>query len=89
MLYQLPNGKVIFLTIEQFLELSDQDIQFLNSNDFGEYATNHFTDSAVVENTREKVYDFEYLPNDEIDENIISDDNPFDDIIDIVDPLDM
>jgi hypothetical protein len=32
MQYQLPNGKVIYLSIEQFLEMTDQDIQFLMSN---------------------------------------------------------
>ena len=54
MLYQLPNGKVIFITIEQYLELTDEDIQYMMSVDYGEYALNPFTDSAVVENTKEQ-----------------------------------
>ena len=29
MLYQLPNGKVIHLTVEQYLDLTDLDIQHL------------------------------------------------------------
>jgi hypothetical protein len=48
----------------------------------GDYALNPFTDSAVVENTKEKYYDFDYLTDDESD-NIISDDEPFDEIIDL------
>ena len=89
MLYQLPNGKVIFLTVEQFLELTDEDIQYLMSVDFGEHIINPFSESAVVENTKEKYYDFDYLPNDEDDiDNIASDDEPFDDIIDLG-PFDM
>lgn len=87
MLYQLSNGKVISLTIEQYLELTDEDVQYLMSLNAGEYALNPFTDSAVVENTKEKYYDFDYLTDDE-SENIISDDDPFDDIIDLSTDLD-
>ena len=86
--YQLPNGKVIYLTIEQYLDLTDEDEQYLMSLDAGEYAVNPFTDSAVVENTKEKYYDFDYLPDDESCDDIISDDTPFDDIIDLTGPLD-
>lgn len=88
MLYQLPNGKVIYLTIEQYLELTDEDIQYLMSLNAGEFALNPFTDSAVVENTKEKYYDFDYLTDDESD-SIISDDEPFDEIIDLSGPTDM
>lgn len=88
MLYQLPNGKVIFLTIDQFLDLTDEDIQYLMSVDAGEHTVNPFTDSAVVHNTKEKYYDFDYYADDEIDiNNIVSDDAPFDDIIDLNDSL--
>lgn len=88
MLYQLPNGKVIFITIEQYLELTDEDIQFMMSVDYGEHASNPFTDSAVVQNKKEKYYDFDYLSDDESNDNVISDDEPFDDIIDLTGPLD-
>jgi hypothetical protein len=59
------------------------------SQDAGEHALNPFTNSAIVENTKEKYYDFDYLADDESDDNIISDDDPFDDIIDLTGPLDM
>jgi len=88
MLYQLPNGKVIHISIEQFLELSDQDIQYMMSIDYGEYATNPFTDSAINQNVKEKHYDFDYLADDEDNNETISDDEPFDDIIDLSDSLD-
>jgi hypothetical protein len=88
MLYQLANGKVIYISIEQFLELSDQDIQYMMSIDYGEYAPNPFTDSAIIQNTKEKHYDFDYLPDDENINETISDDEPFDDIIDLSDSLD-
>ena len=88
MLYQLPNGKVIYLSVEQFLELTDQDIQYMMSIDFGDHIVNPFADSAIIKNQKEKVYDFDYLPDDESIDNIISDDEPFDDIIDLTGPLD-
>jgi hypothetical protein len=81
--YQLSNGKTIYLTIDQYLDLSDDDIQYMISVDYGDQILNPFTDSAVVENVKEKYYDFDYLPDDESDDNSVSDDDPFDDIVDI------
>jgi hypothetical protein len=81
--YQLSNGKTIYLTIDQYLDLSDDDIQYMISVDYGDQILNPFTDSAVVENVKEKYYDFDYLPDDESDDNSVSDDEPFDDIVDI------
>ena len=90
MLYQLPNGKVVYLSIEQFLDLTDEDIQYLMSIDYGEHIINPFSDSAVVENTIEKYYDFDYLVTDDENTNdSISDDEPFDDVIDLLGPLDI
>jgi hypothetical protein len=81
--YQLSNGKTIYLTIDQYLDLTDEDIQYMISVDYGDQILNPFVDSAVVENIKEKYYDFDYLPDDESDDNSVSDDDPFDDIVDI------
>lgn len=86
--YQLPNGKTIYLTIDQFLDLTDEDIQYLVSINCGEQYLNPFKDSAVLDQKKEKSYDFDYLVDDENDDNVISDDEPFDDIIDLTDSLD-
>ena len=84
MLYQLPNGKVVHLSVEEYLNLTDDDVQYLLSIDFGEYIQNPFTGSAVENNTKEKYYDFDFVSgNDDEINNIISDDEPFDDIIDL------
>ena len=89
MIYQLPNGKVIHLSIEEFLDLTDQDIQYLMSIDYGEHIRDPFSGSAVEKNTKEKYYDFEFLSvDDEVLNDIISDDQPFDDIIDLSNDLD-
>jgi hypothetical protein len=88
MLYQLPNGKVIYLTVEQFLDLTDLDIQYFMSINAGEHAQNPFTDSAVVQNSKEHYYDFDYLVDDEnSNDDLIDDDIPFDEIIDLSDSL--
>ena len=90
MLYQLPNGKVVHLSIEEFLDLTDEDIQYLMSIDYGEHIRDPFTGSAVENNKREKCIDMDFLPLDDYDlDDIVSDDQPFDDIIDLSDNLDM
>jgi hypothetical protein len=89
MLYQLPNGKVIYLTVDQYLDLTDLDIQYLMSIDYGEHLLNPFTDSAVVQNTKERYYDFDYLIDDEGLSETPSDDEPFDEIIDLSGPSDI
>ena len=89
MQYQLPNGKVVNLSIEEYLDLTDEDIQYLMSLDYGEHIIDPFTGSAVEKNKQEKYYDFDYLTDDESDDDVISDDDPFDDIIDLTGPLDI
>ena len=81
--YQLQNGKVVYLSIDEYLELTDLDIQYLMSIDYGEFITDPFSGSAV-EKTSKKEYDFDFLTSDDEEiNNIASDDEPFDDIIDI------
>ena len=59
------------------------------SIDFGEHILNPLTDSAVVQNTKEHYYDFDYLPDDDNINDIVSDDEPFDEIIDLSSPSDI
>ena len=47
MLYQLPNGKTIYLTVEEFLDLTDQDIQALMGMNAGEAVSSPFYGSAI------------------------------------------
>jgi hypothetical protein len=90
LLYQLPTGKTVYLSVEEYLDLTDLDIQYLISVDYGESILNPFSSSAVETASSSKVYDFDYFPtDDEILNNIASDDIPFDDTIDLSDPLDI
>ena len=88
MLFQLPTGKTVYLTIEEYLDLTEQDIQYLISLDYGESILNPFSGSAVDKQVQDKHYDFDYLSDDESFDDRISDDEPFDDIIDLSGPTD-
>jgi len=46
-LYQLPNGKVIRLTIDEYIDLTDEDISYLVSIDYGEVTSNPWTGSVL------------------------------------------
>ena len=96
MYYQLPNGKTIYLTIEEYLNLTDQDVQYLVSMNCGEAILNPFKGSATVDKSQtDKEYDFDYLINDEEDEPYLrtitseDEDTLFDDIIDLSEDLDI
>jgi hypothetical protein len=73
MLYQLPNGKVIYLTIDQFLDLTDNDIQYMVALNYGDHVVNPFTDSAI----------FKSLKLEDDNDEDQDDDNIIDDSIDI------
>jgi len=47
LLYQLPTGKVVEMSIEQYLALTDEDIQYLISINYGEHISSPWYDSSV------------------------------------------
>ena len=47
MYYQLPNGKVVQMSLEDYLNLTSRDIQYLLSINAGEYIHNPWADSAI------------------------------------------
>lgn len=63
LIYQLPNGKCIRLTVEEYLDLTEEDIKYIESLDFGESAVNPWLDSPLSK--KGKSYDVEdYEEND-------------------------
>jgi hypothetical protein len=36
MIYQMPNGKIIEMSVEQYLDMTDDDFQDLMANNYGE-----------------------------------------------------
>jgi len=88
MLYQLPNGKCVYLTIEEYLNLTHEDIQFLMAGDYGDHIVNPFKGSSIDSKSKSKNRDFNEVASTE-DEDIISDNDPFDDINNLSGDLDI
>jgi hypothetical protein len=91
MLYQLPNGRVINITIEQYLSMSDNDIQYMLCTNAGDTIHNPFASSALDENSTEKqqkTYDFSYHVDDEEEIKTISLEDLSQEDIDRIDTLD-
>lgn len=55
MIYQLPNGKVINISIEDYLQLTDDDIKLLISANAGEVIINPFQSSVLEDNVKDKI----------------------------------
>jgi hypothetical protein len=47
MLYNLPNGKVIEISVEQYLDMTDEEFEYLLSINFGENIENPFFGSIL------------------------------------------
>jgi|APGre2960657404_1045060.scaffolds.fasta_scaffold156780_2 hypothetical protein len=65
MLYQLPNGKVIHMSIDEYLSLTDDDVRFLVSVNAGETIINPFQGSVLQDNIKD---DVEYEEEEVLDE---------------------
>lgn len=70
MIYQLPNGKVIHLTVEEYLDLTDNDIQYLMGMNAGEYSHSPFYESAIRKKAKPDYIEdidtsIDYVPEDE------------------------
>jgi hypothetical protein len=61
MIYSLPNGKVIELSIEQFLRMTDDDVQHMIARNMGDEYADPFQDSVLSD-----------LSDDEMDRIILS-----------------
>lgn len=47
MYYQLPNGKVVQMSVDEYLSLSKKDIQYLLSINAGDYISNPWSGSVI------------------------------------------
>lgn len=80
-LYQLPNGKVIYLSIEDYLDLTDEDIQMLVASNHGEQPSNPFFGSVIKKPTSQSnddYYDRDGLDYDQDDDDDINSGGPID-----------
>ena len=62
MLYQLPNGKVIEISTEQFVEMSDEELEYLIAYNYGDVVENPWHSSVL--NTHKVIDDDLEIPPD-------------------------
>ena len=48
MLYQLPNGKVIEISTEQFVEMSDEELEYLIAYNYGDVVEDPWFGSVLL-----------------------------------------
>jgi hypothetical protein len=54
MQYQLKSGRVIYLSVEEYLSMSDQDLQDLEASNLGEYLPSPWAGSAIKKQDKPK-----------------------------------
>ena len=62
MLYNLPNGKVIEISVEQYLDMNDEEFEYLLSINYGEVIENPFFGSVLENKFRVKDVEDPYVP---------------------------
>ena len=81
-IYNLPCGRIVYLTVEQLLNLTDEDIRYMDSNNIGSHCSNPFIKLPYDE--KEKFIPEEEDLKDLKDQDII-DYDPSDDNTDLPD----
>lgn len=88
MLVNLPNGKTVNLTIEQYLSLSDEDIQYMISVNCGSTASSPWCGSAIKKPGKIRLSD--EIDDEDVNEGMDEDDLDLDDElqepVDYIDP---
>ena len=72
MIYQLPNGRIIELSVEQFLELEDVEVKELNglSSIYSHECSNPFYDLFSTGSNTDKLIGQDLLTDDEFEPDI-------------------
>jgi hypothetical protein len=64
MFYQLPNGKVIEISTEQFIEMTDEELEYLIAFNYGEVVENPWHGSVLNKTTvEEEIFDLLDIPD--------------------------
>ena len=53
MLYQLPNGKVIEISTEQYLDMTDEELEYLIAYNYGDTQEDPWFGSVLVKQAKE------------------------------------
>ncbi len=62
MLYNLPNGKVIEISVEQYIDMSDEEFEYLLSINYGEIIEDPFFGSVLENKFRIKDVEDPFVP---------------------------
>lgn len=63
MYYQLPNGKVIELSTEQYFEMSDDELEYMIVYNFGDIVENPWYGSVLTKHVKPDIEDLEVFPD--------------------------
>tara|TARA_R110000787_G_scaffold284798_1_gene399020 strand:+ start:702 stop:974 length:273 start_codon:yes stop_codon:yes gene_type:complete len=66
MIYQLPNGRVIHMSLEQYLDMTDEELRELATlgDNFTSEVSDPFFQSVLKDNSKSKVDRIEYKTNE-------------------------
>jgi hypothetical protein len=62
MLYQLPNGKVIEISTEQYFEMSDEELEYLIAYNYGDVQEDPWFGSVLLKQEKEDNNVIEDIP---------------------------
>lgn len=83
MIYQLKNGSTIEMSVEQYLSMSDAELEYLNTTSAGDSIDNPWFGSVLSKvNAHEDIEEY-------IEDNILSDDDLYDADLDIEGEVDL
>jgi hypothetical protein len=85
MLYQLPNGKVIEISTEQYFEMSDEELEYLIAYNYGDVQEDPWFGSVLLKQEKEDNNVIEDIPEiTDLSENdkLLDLDVDYDDIVD-------
>jgi hypothetical protein len=84
MLYQLPNGKVIEISTEQYFEMSDEELEYLIAYNYGDVQEDPWFGSVLLKQEKEdnSVIDLPEITDISETDKLSDLDIDYDDIVD-------
>ena len=65
MIYQLPNGKIVNITVEQFLALTDDDFKYMNERNMGSICSDPFRSFDSPAEEEQEPIEYLDVPSDD------------------------
>jgi hypothetical protein len=81
MLYQLPNGKVIEISTEQYFEMTDEELEYLVAYNYGEVQENPWFGSVLNKQDKQNDVVLPEITDISEDDKLSDLDIDYDDII--------